>query len=231
MCERNSNDALLEVIFLVDISSSIAPKVANGMGGLWTWLNSFTKRFDFKRQSKMALITFNKDTSVEVSLQIELHMCIMLCLQASLGHYNQNEIDQIMLNTLSDIKPIDESSLNFALKTARKEFKHNGMPEADKAIVLVTDGWSTDTNTPYYHSSLAVREGSIPIFRQDWKQFLGIDIYTVGFGPVLNKEYLYTTTMGKEENIHAAADLTGLHTTSLMLQEQVRFVWSVKDFY
>lgn len=191
MCERNSNDALLEVIFLVDISSSIAPKVANGMGGLWTWLNSFTKRFDFKRQSKMALITFNKDTSVE----------------ASLGHYNQNEIDQIMLNTLSDIKPIDESSLNFALKTARKEFKHNGMPEADKAIVLVTDGWSTDTNTPYYHSSLAVREG--------------IDIYTVGFGPVLNKEYLYTTTMGKEENIHAAADLTGLHTTSLMLQEQI----------
>ena len=37
--------------------------------------------------------------------------------------------------------------------------------------------------------------------------------------------------MGKEENIHAAADLTGLHTTSLMLQEQVRFVCSVKDFY
>ena len=32
--------------------------------------------------------------------------------------------------------------------------------------------------------------------------------------------------MGKEENIHAAADLTGLHTASLMLQEQVRlFRW------
>ena len=89
----------------------------------------------------------------------------MLCLQASLGHYNQNEIDEIMMNTLSDIKPIDESSLNFALKTARKEFKHNGLPEADKAVVLVTDGWSTDTNTPYYHSNLAVREGSVPFFR------------------------------------------------------------------
>ena len=37
--------------------------------------------------------------------------------------------------------------------------------------------------------------------------------------------------MGKEENIHAAADLTGLHTTSLMLQEQVRFFCSAKRFY
>ena len=129
-----------------------------------------------------------------------------------------------MTEILSDIAPVEESSLNFALKTARKEFKHNGMPEADKAIVLITDGWSTDTNTPYYHSHLAVREG-------EWFKvnslFLnlktGIDIFTVGFGPVLNKEYLYTTTMGKEENIHAAADLTGLHTASLMLQEQVSY--------
>ena len=218
-CVREDDQPVLEIVFLVDISSSIAPKVQNGMGGLWKWLNGFTHRFNFSRQAKMALITYNSDATVEV---VFLSKVLSITnFQASLGHYSPQKIDEIMTGVIKSIKPVEESSLNFALKTARKEFKHNGMPEADKAIVLVTDGWSTDTNTPYYHSNLAVREGK---FNFQAKIFIdiGIDIFTVGFGPVLNKEYLYTTTMGKEENIHAAADITDLHSSSLMLQEQVK---------
>ena len=76
-----------------------------------------------------------------------------------------------MTGVINSIKPVDESSLNFALKTARKEFKHNGLPEADKAIVLVTDGWSTDTNTPYYHSNLAAREGPLHFWNRNHNFF------------------------------------------------------------
>ena len=52
------------------------------------------------------------------------------------------------------------SDLNLGLKMARKEFKINGADDSDKAIVIITDGWSTSDNTPFFNANLATKEGN-----------------------------------------------------------------------
>ena len=44
-------------------------------------------------------------------------------------------------------------------KAARNEFRDNGSDNSDKALIVVTDGWSTSGKSPYFHSNLALQAG------------------------------------------------------------------------
>ena len=52
---------------------------------------------------------------------------------------------------------------------------------------------------------------------------MGIDIYTIVFGPVLNIEYLHITSMGKVENTLFAQDIEDMWDQIVNVQEKVSF--------
>lgn len=182
ICKRDASDQL-EVVFLIDVSKSIAPQEKLGMGGLWRWFRALLFGFDFTKGIKIGFITFSDYTSVHTSL----------------GHYTQEQLEADLKNLLKYLQPVEESNLNAGLKAARNEFRDNGSDNSDKALIVVTDGWSTSGKSPYFHSNLALQAG--------------IDTYSIGFGPILNKEYLYTISMGKEDNVQEALDISAMWNT------------------
>jgi len=161
------------------------------MGGLWKWVRALMKGFDFQSGVKMSLATFSSTGEV----------------YSRLGSYSQGQVDNALNGLIGNLQATAESNLNHGLKTARKEFRSYGSGDSDKAIILITDGWSTSDNTPFYHANLAVKEG--------------IDIYTIGFGPVLNNEYLHITSMGKVENTLFAQDIQDMWDQIVNVQEKV----------
>ena len=145
VCSRSMSESELEIVFLIDISSSIAPNAELGMGGLWKWVRALMKGFDFQSGVKMSLATFSSTGEV----------------YSRLGSYSQGQVDNALNGLISNLQATAESNLNHGLKTARKEFRSYGSDDSDKAIILITDGWSTSDNTPFYHANLAVKEGKL----------------------------------------------------------------------
>jgi len=49
----------------------------------------------------------------------------------------------------------------------------------------------------------------------------GIDVFAIGYGPVIMKEYLYIICQGKESNVYQAANANALYTLSHTIQKSV----------
>ena len=126
---------ILEIAFLIDVSDSM------NLEGVWTWLGDFVKSFDTERSVKISIIEFSEEPEIKLEL----------------GNYSFENVEKV-INPLQGRKSKPPgSNLNKAMKAARQQLKSGGLDKADRTIIVITDGWSSDLNTPLYHSELAAK--------------------------------------------------------------------------
>ena len=131
---------ILELVIIIDVSGSMTDR---GLLHMWSWLSEFIGSFETQRSVKIAIILFAADIDLEMSL----------------NHYSSDQINKKIMELKARRKTYSQngSSLNIALKTARQELKTGGMEKADRVILVITDGWSTEDKTPLFHSQLAAK--------------------------------------------------------------------------
>lgn len=176
---------ILEITFLIDVSDSM------NLEGVWTWLGDFVKSFDTERSVKISIIEFSEEPEIKLEL----------------GNYSFENVEKV-INPLQGRKSKPPgSNLNKAMKAARQQLKSGGLDKADRTIIVITDGWSSDLNTPLYHSELAAKDG--------------VSVFAVGFGPVIMREYLYILTQGRSENVLEVKTVIDLYPKSGQFQKKV----------
>merc|ERR1712233_34215 len=155
----------LELVVMVDMSASVS---SDSVNQIWNWLKEVVAAFETEKSVKIALVHFGEKVDVAMGL----------------NHYSTDKLVK-SISVLEKRKKsygMRASALNFALKTARKQLMTGDRERADRTILVISDGFSTEENTPFYHAELAAKEG--------------IDVFAIGFGPVILKEYLFILCQG-----------------------------------